>query len=216
MIQSSTDLAALRRDYRAASLDESGADPDPFRQFARWFDEACAAELPEANAMAVASVDQEGRPSVRILLLKGVEGGGFVFYTNYMSRKAREFAANPNAAATFLWYPIERQVRIEGHVERVSAEDSDAYFKVRPLGSRIGAWASPQSEVIESRQVLERREAQMRATHGEDPPRPPHWGGYRLLPRSIEFWQGRSSRLHDRLLYRVDGNGGWLMQRLAP
>lgn len=212
-------IADLRRDYRLASLDESSVDADPIVQFRRWFDEALAAQLHEVNAMALATVDADGRPSARIVLLKGVDAGGFVFYTNYASRKGRELAASPHVALVLHWTALERQVRIEGAAHPVTAAESDAYFASRPLASRIGAWASPQSEPIESRAVIEALETQARERFGEHPPRPPHWGGYRVQPDMIEFWQGRASRLHDRLRYRraVDAaDGGWKLDRLAP
>lgn len=208
-------LADLRKEYKFAALNEADVAADPIAQFEKWLAEAIAAELPEPNAMTVATADAAGRPSARIVLIKGVDAGGFVFYTNYASRKGLEIDANPHAALLFHWTELERQVRVEGRIERVSAAESDAYYLSRPLGSRIGAWASPQSEVIASREALEAAVAAREASLGESPPRPPHWGGLRVVPEAIEFWQGRSSRLHDRLRYaRVDA--GWRVQRLAP
>jgi pyridoxamine 5'-phosphate oxidase len=189
--------------------------PDPVAQFDRWFQAAIAANVAEPNPKSLATVDLTGAPAARIVLLKGFDATGFVFYTNYDSRKGRDLAANPVAALTFLWKELERQVRIEGRVEKVSAADSDAYFATRPLGSRIGAWASPQSERIENRAWLEQRWAELTAEHGEGPPRPPHWGGYRVIPQHVEFWQGRLSRLHDRIAYARDA-AGWKISRLAP
>ncbi|MEZ5657638.1 MAG: pyridoxamine 5'-phosphate oxidase [Burkholderiaceae bacterium] len=214
--ESSNDaLARLRQEYKLAELDESHLDSDPLRQFQRWFDEARAAQIAETNAMSVASVGADGRPSVRILLLKGLEQGGFTFYTNYESRKGHEFAANDAAALLFFWAPLERQVRIEGRIEKVPPEESDAYFRVRPVGARFGAWASKQSEVIASRAVIEQRLAETQTRFGDEPPRPPHWGGYRVMPDVLEFWQGRENRLHDRLRYRRSGDG-WQIERLSP
>ncbi len=208
-------LASLRQDYKGESLHEADVASDPFTQFQRWFDEALRAELPMANAMTLATVGADGAPSARIVLLKGIDHNGFVFYTNYMSRKGRELAGNPRAALVFHWTDLEREVRIDGSVEKVTAAESDEYFASRPLGSRHAAIASPQSEVVASRAVLEARFDAAAAAHGEAAPRPAHWGGYRVLPASVEFWQGRPSRLHDRLLYRRQGDR-WTIVRLAP
>ena len=213
-----TTLADLRINYSRASLDEADAAPNPFAQFDRWFKEALDARLPEPNTMTLATVGEGGRPSSRIVLIKGVDERGFVFFTNYESRKGRDLAANPYAALLFYWIELERQVRIEGRIEKTSSDESDRYFSSRQLGSRIGAWASEQSTVINSRATLEAREKEISTRFGDDPPRPPHWGGYRLVPDSIEFWQGRPSRLHDRLLYTRDAASphGWTMSRLSP
>ncbi|AOI58343.1 pyridoxamine 5'-phosphate oxidase [Burkholderia diffusa] len=213
-----TTLADLRINYSRASLDEADAAPDPFAQFDRWFKEALDAKLPEPNTMTLATVGDDGRPSARIVLIKGVDERGFVFFTNYESRKGRDLAANPHAALLFYWIELERQVRIEGRIEKTSADESDRYFASRPLGSRIGAWASEQSAVIDSRATLEAREKAVSERYGENPPRPPHWGGYRVVPDAIEFWQGRPSRLHDRLLYTRDAaaKSGWTISRLSP
>jgi len=210
------DIAQLRKSYERAELDEAASLPDPLAQFERWLSDAIDAELPEPNAMTLATVGAEGRPSTRIVLIKGFDARGIVWYTNYESRKGRELALNPFAALQFHWVELERVVRIEGTVERVDAAESDAYFASRPLDSRIGAWASPQSEVISSRTVLLANAARHAAQFMLSPPRPPHWGGYRLSPAAWEFWQGRKSRLHDRLRYRPDGQGGWIRERLAP
>ena len=210
------DLAQIRRDYARADLSESAAAADPFEQFRRWFDEALRAELDDPNAMTLATVGADGQPAARIVLLKEVDGRGFVFFTNYESRKGRDLAAHPRAALVFWWAPLERQVRVEGAVERVDAALSDRYFASRPRESRLGAWASDQSRPIANRAVLEERMEALEARYpGDDVPRPPHWGGYRVVPTRIEFWQGRQSRLHDRLQY-TPSDGGWRRERLAP
>lgn len=207
-----------RKDYTLYQLREEDVDPDPIQQFRAWFDEAALSEQPEVNAMALATATPDGRPSVRMVLLRGIDARGFAFFTNYESRKAVELDANPAAALVFFWHDLERQVRIEGAVERVPDEESDAYFRTRPEGSRIGAWASPQSQVLPGREALEALygEAEARYAAGGDIPRPSHWGGYRVVPDTIEFWQGRPSRLHDRLRYTRKPDGGWLIERLAP
>lgn len=208
-------IADLRKSYERGELDESHTHADPVEQFRAWFDQALHAELPEPNAMTVATVGETGRPSTRVVLIKEFDQRGIVWYTNYESRKGRELAAHPLAALQFHWVELERVVRIEGAVTRVSDEESDAYFASRPLDSRIGAWASPQSQVISSRTVLVANVARYAAQFALSPPRPPHWGGYRLQPDAWEFWQGRKSRLHDRLRYR-QADGRWLRERLAP
>jgi pyridoxamine 5'-phosphate oxidase len=208
-------IADLRQKYGSAELVEEDAAADPFKQFARWFEDALRSELPLPNAMTLATANSAGRPSARVVLLKGVDADGFVFYTNYESRKARELAVNPYASLVFVWIQLERQVRIEGAVEKVSAEESDAYFDSRPLGSRLGAWASPQSMPLPSRLTLVSKVAAIMLRYGTAPPRPPHWGGYRVRPDAIEFWQGRPDRLHDRLLYVKQGTR-WKIERLAP
>ena len=208
-------LAELRTDYKLASLDEGDVAASPFTQFDKWFGEATKAELPEPNAMTLATSDASGRPSARVVLIKEYDERGMVFFTNYQSHKGQDLAANNRAALLFFWPELERQIRIEGRVETVSAADSDEYYKSRPVLSRIGAWASPQSEVLPSRTALEARFAAFSAAHGENPPRPAHWGGYRVVPSFFEFWQGRRSRLHDRICYRLSG-GTWKLERLAP
>ena len=210
------DIADLRKSYERAELDETHAAGTPLRQFEQWMQEALAAKLPEPTAMTLATVGPEGQPSTRVVLLKGCDARGFVWYTNYASRKAQEIAGNPQAALQFHWVELERVARIEGRVEKTDAAESDAYFRTRPLDSRIGAWASPQSRVIPSRAVLVTEAARIGAKFLLDPPRPPHWGGYRLFPDTFEFWQGRRSRLHDRLRYALQADGSWLRQRLAP
>lgn len=210
------DIAQIREEYARTSFDETDALPDPIRQFAKWFDEATASQVPLPNAMTLATVGKDHRPSARIVLLKGFDDQGFVFFTNYESRKGRELEGNAHAALVFLWSQLERQVRIEGSVTRVDAAESDEYFATRPLGSRHGAIASPQSRVLPDRRSLEAKWAEVSQLHGDHPPRPAHWGGYRLRPVELEFWQGRSSRLHDRLNYVAVSGGGWKMQRLAP
>ena len=209
------DIASLRKSYERAELDESASHADPLAQFDQWLQEAISARVPEPNAMTLATVGGDLRPSTRIVLVKGYDERGIVWYTNYDSRKGREIAGNPFAALQFHWVELERVVRIEGTVEKVSDAESDAYFASRPLDSRIGAWASPQSEVIPGRAVLVANAAKYGAQFLLNPPRPPHWGGYRLVPAEWQFWQGRRSRLHDRLRYRDDG-GTWVRERLAP
>ncbi len=210
-----TDLADLRKSYERAELDEQASLADPHAQFSLWLQQAIDAQVPEPNAMTLATVGADGRPSTRIVLIKGCDARGIVWYTNYESRKGRELAGHPFAALQFHWVELERTVRVEGRVERVSDEESDAYFNSRPLDSRLGAWASPQSQVIGSRAVLVANAAKAAARFGLKPPRPPHWGGFRLLPDTYEFWQGRKSRLHDRLRYRLEA-GQWVRERLAP
>lgn len=210
------DIANLRKSYELAELDEHQALSAPLQQFEQWMNEAIAAHIPEPNAMTLATVGADGRPSTRIVLIKGWDARGLVWYTNYASRKGQELAQRPVAALQFHWVELERVVRVEGPVEKVSDAESDAYYHSRPLDSRLGAWASPQSQPIGSRAVLVANAAKAAAQHGLNPPRPPHWGGYRLIPDTWEFWQGRKSRLHDRLRYRLDTAGQWQRERLAP
>ncbi|WP_334153894.1 pyridoxamine 5'-phosphate oxidase [Tepidimonas sp.] len=208
-------IADMRKSYEKAELSEDASHADPLRQFDQWLHEAIRAELPEPNAMTLATVGSDLRPSTRVVLIKGYDKRGIVWYTNYDSRKGRELAGNPYAALQFHWVELERVVRIEGVVEKVGAEESDAYYASRPLDSRIGAWASPQSQVIDGRGVLLANAAKYAAQFLMNPPRPPHWGGFRLKPDAWEFWQGRKSRLHDRLRYRLE-SGRWVRERLAP
>jgi pyridoxamine 5'-phosphate oxidase len=209
-------IANLRKNYELAELLEANASHDPLAQFDGWLQEAIAANIPEPNAMTLATVGSDLRPSTRIVLIKGLDARGIVWFTNYQSRKGHELAGNPFASLQFHWVELERTVRIEGRVEKVSAEESDAYFHSRPLSSRIGAIVSPQSEVIASREVLELETQRIEALYGDKPPRPPHWGGYRLVPDEWQFWQGRRSRLHDRLRYQLGAQGDWVRERLAP
>ena len=213
-----TSLADIRKSYERAELDESASHADPLHQFQQWLDEAMQSQIPEATAMTVATVSSDLRPSTRVVLLKGCDARGLVWFTNSDSRKGQELAGNPFAALQFHWVELERVVRIEGRVEKVDAAESDDYFRSRPLDSRIGAWASPQSQVISSRAVLVANAAKYGAQFLLQPPRPEHWGGYRLVPDQWEFWQGRKSRLHDRLRYRLHKTGdvSWVRERLAP
>jgi pyridoxamine 5'-phosphate oxidase len=208
-------IADLRQEYMRESLDEKDVERDPLGQFKRWFDEAVKTQMPLVNAMTLATVSAGGQPSARIVLLKGVDHGGFVFFTSYKSRKGKELTANPAASLLFHWIELEREVRIDGRVEKIPAQESDDYFGTRPLGSRHAAIASPQSKVVTDRAALEARFAETAKRHGDQTPRPAHWGGYRLLPEAIEFWQGRANRLHDRVLYTRTSRG-WKIVRLAP
>ncbi|MCB0593874.1 MAG: pyridoxamine 5'-phosphate oxidase [Lewinellaceae bacterium] len=212
------DIQKLRKDYTAHTLELEGVSAEPLAQFRAWFEQAVEAQVPEPNAMTLATCTPEGKPSARIVLLKGVEEEGFVFFTNYNSRKGRELEQNPRAALVFLWHELQRQVRVEGTVKKISPEASTLYFQSRPKGSQIGAWASPQSSPIVSRSILEQKAEDLAGQYAAVPhlPRPHYWGGYALTPTSVEFWQGRSSRLHDRIRYRLEGNGAWKAERLAP
>ncbi|MBE2214674.1 MAG: pyridoxamine 5'-phosphate oxidase [Opitutaceae bacterium] len=210
-------VADMRRSYKLSHLLEGEVAGDPLAQFERWFGEAVAAEVLEPNAMTLATAGRDGRPSARTVLLKGYDARGFVFYTNYESRKGAELAANPQASLLFTWLPLERQIEIRGAVTKVSREETEAYFYKRPIDSQLGAWASQQSRVLAGREELERRiEALMAEYRGKTVPVPPHWGGYRLAPETVEFWQGRPSRLHDRLRYTRLPGGGWTLERLSP
>lgn len=210
-------IGDLRKEYSHQGLSETEADPSPFQQFQTWFDQALSAQLLEPNAMILATVTAQGKPSARVVLLKHFDQQGFVFYTNYHSRKGQELTQNPWAALVFWWADLERQVRIEGWVEQVSEQESDAYFYSRPWGSRLGAWASEQSQVVRDRRVLEQRLVELEQQYqDQEVPRPPHWGGYRLVPTAIEFWQGRPNRLHDRLCYHHLEGGNWQIERLSP
>jgi pyridoxamine 5'-phosphate oxidase len=209
-------IASLRKEYSLQALDESSVDPDPFVQFERWFQETVNAQLPEPNAVVLATVSEDGRPSARVVLLKGFDHRGFVFFTNYESRKGIELLNNPHAALLFYWAELERQVRIEGEAERASPEESEEYFRSRPTDSQLGAWASRQSSVLPNRSALEQAVAGLKARfRNQDVPRPPFWGGFRLHPQMIEFWQGRPNRLHDRLRY-ARADGAWRIERLSP
>lgn len=209
-------LADIRTDYQRASLSEDQVDVDPLQQFSIWFQEALTAKIIEPNAMSLSTVNAQGRPSSRIVLMKGLDQGGITWFTHYTSKKGEELAKNPQAALLFFWPELERQVRIEGRVEKISAIENDAYFNSRPLASRVSALASEQSKVVAHRALLEERMAKLSAQYGEQVPCPAHWGGYRLTPDYFEFWQGRPSRLHDRICYSKDAQDGWLRQRLQP
>ncbi len=210
-------IASIRRDYQLKSLSEQDVLNDAIQQFTIWWEEALNAEIDEVNAMTVSTTKADGRPTSRIVLLKGYDENGFVFFTNYDSHKGQELISNPFASLLFFWKELERQVRIEGKCEKISTEESDAYFYSRPLGSRLGAWASPQSQVIPNREVLENQAEQLTLKYSDGiVPRPPHWGGFRVVPDSIELWQGRSNRLHDRILYTKNESSNWGIARLAP
>ncbi len=216
-MNSPLDIAALRHDYVAHGLRRADLDADPIKQFAKWFGEAAAAEIRDVNAMSLGTIDDDGGPDVRIVLLKAISDRGFVFFTNYRSAKGRQLEANPQAALTFFWVQLERQIRIRGTVEKTSRDESEEYFRSRPLGSKLGAWASAQSEVIDSRDTIEARLAEVAQRFTDvDVPLPDYWGGYRLMPTMIEFWQGRTNRLHDRFRYSRDTKGTWLIERLSP
>jgi pyridoxamine 5'-phosphate oxidase len=210
-------IASIRKDYMQHSLTEADVAKDPITQFTNWWQEALKSEIDEVNAMTLATASADGFPSARIVLLKGYDANGFVFYTNYHSFKGQQLEENPRACIVFFWKELERQVRITGLIHKVSSEESDEYFHSRPEGSRIGAWTSPQSQVIENREQLEEKEKELKtAFEGKEIPRPLHWGGYRVKPLIVEFWQGRPSRLHDRIQYTMEDNGGWKIERLAP
>lgn len=216
MSHSGKHIASIRKDYQLAVLDEQVAGDNPFAFFHKWFTEAQQADAEEVNAMTLATVNNAGRPHARIVLLKGLDDKGFVFFTNYNSEKGRDIAENPNVSLVFFWKELERQVCIEGIAEKVSDAENDEYFHSRPAGSRIGAWSSPQSTVIPNRKILEENYNRYSAQYGDNAPRPEHWGGYRIIPSSIEFWQGRSSRMHDRIIFSQNTDGSWQKSRLAP
>ncbi len=212
-----SNISDIRKDYSLQVLQEADVQSNPMMQFDRWWKEALESQIEEVNAMTLATASSTGKPSARIVLLKGVEENGFVFFTNYNSHKGKEIAENPFACLVFFWKELERQIRIEGTIEKISEADSDAYFYSRPVGSRIGAWASPQSIVITSREVIEENVSELaKSFAGKEIDRPPHWGGYIVKPELVEFWQGRSNRLHDRIQYRISESGEWLIERLAP
>jgi len=216
-MQYPTDLESIRKDYRLQSLSEKDVDAHPVNQFEVWWAQAIESNIDEPNAMTLATATSTGQPSARIVLLKGIRNNGFIFFSNYQSRKGRQIADNPFVSLVFFWKELERQVRIEGNIARISDKESDEYFSTRPLESRIGAWSSPQSEVIMSREILEKNVADYSEKFGtQHIPRPPHWGGYIVTPVLVEFWQGRPGRLHDRLQYSLDANAGWKIERLAP
>jgi len=216
-MQISTDLATIRKDYRLQSLSEEDVDTNPIKQFEKWFQQALASGIEEPNAMTLATSTTDGKPSARIVLLKGIKDNGFVFFTNYESKKGKQIHDNPSAGIVFFWKELERQVTIQGEIKKVGEQESDEYFASRPLESRIGAWSSPQSQVIENREVLEKNVAYYSDKYqSQNIPRPSHWGGYILMPTLIEFWQGGAGRLHDRLQYSIDATNSWIIKRLAP
>ena len=216
-MQISTDLAAIRKDYRLQSLSEQDVDANPIKQFEKWFQQALASGIEEPNAMTLATSTTDGKPSVRIVLLKGIKENGLVLFTNYESKKGRQIHDNPFAGVVFFWKELERQVTFQGEIKKVSDQESDEYFASRPRESRIGAWSSPQSQVIENREMLEKNVSYFTNKYqSQNIPRPPHWGGYILIPTLIEFWQGGAGRLHDRLQYSIDTTNSWIIQRLAP
>lgn len=211
------DIAAIRKEYQLQALNEADAGINPIDQFAHWWADATKCDIEEINAMTLATADANGRPAARIVLLKNFDEKGFVFFSNYLSKKGEELGSNPHAALVFFWKELERQVRIQGKVEKISGLESDHYFHSRPAGSQLGAWASPQSKIISGREVIEENMKELeKSFDGKKIDRPPHWGGYRVAPNLVEFWQGRPSRLHDRLQYSLQSPGKWIMQRLAP